>query len=124
MVGKIEVVANWGVEFSCVDGRSVPIESSLECGLGFPYILDLTNSTGNEIYDISGGTHDIALGVVREVGGVAGESVALMNVYVAYNASLAGTFEGALLYGRRMVSKRGDLSTNDEILEIAGTSVC
>ena len=41
---------------------------------------------------------------MREVGGVAGESVALMNVYVAYNASLAGTFEGALLYGRRIVS--------------------
>ena len=70
----------------------------------FPPKKSAVNTPWFTVYDISGGAHDIALGVVREVGGVAGESVALMNVYVAYDASLAGTFEGALLYGRRMVS--------------------
>ena len=88
------------------------VEPSLECCPVFPYILDITNSASDEIYDVSGGTGDVALGMVRKAGGVAGESVPLVNMYVTYYASVAGAFEGAMLYGRRLVSEGGDLSTN------------
>lgn len=99
------------------------VEASFECGLGFPYILDLTDPASNEIYNISGGTSDVALGMVREVGGFAGEVVTLVNVHVTYDASVAGALEGTMLYRGRMVSERGNFSTNNEILEIAGASV-
>ena len=105
-------MADWGVKLGCVHSRSVSVEPSLECGPGFSNILDLTDSTSNEIYDVSGGTGDVALGMVRKAGGVAGESVPLVNMYVTYYASVAGAFEGAMLYGRRLVSEGGDLSTN------------
>lgn len=102
----------------------MPVESSLECGLGFPYVLDPTNSASDEIHNISGSASDVALGVVSMVGRVAGESVTLVNVYFTYDTPVAGAFEGAMLYGRRMVSEGGDFSTNNEVLEIAGASVC
>ena len=102
----------------------MPVESSLECGLGFPYVLDPTNSASDEIYNISGSASDVALGMVRKVGGVAGKSVTLVNVYITYDAPIAGAFEGAMLYGRRMVSEGGDFSTNNEVPEIVGASVC
>lgn len=41
----------------------------------------------------------MALGMVREAGGFAGEDIALVNVYVTYNASIAGALEGSMLYG-------------------------
>ena len=55
------MVADWSVKLSCVDRGSVSVEASLECRLGFPYILGLTNSASDKIYDISGGTSDVAL---------------------------------------------------------------
>ena len=99
------------------------IEASLECGLGFSYILDATDFASDEIYNISGGASDITLGVMREVGGVTGEVVALLDVCGTYGASVGCTFESAMLNGRRMISERGDFSTNDEILKVAGASV-
>ena len=71
MVGKIKMVADWSVKLSCFDSRLVSVEASLECRLGFPYILGLTNSASDKIYDISGGTSDVALRMVRRVIGVA-----------------------------------------------------
>ena len=100
------------------------VESSLECGLGFPYVLNPTNSARDYIHNVSGGAGDVTLGVVRKVGRVAGESITLVNVHFTYNASVAGAFEGAMLYGRRMVSEGGDFSTNNEVPEIVGASVC
>ena len=105
MVGKVKMGTNWSVKFGCSDGRSVPVEAFFECSLGFPYILDFTNPASNEIYNISSGTSDVAHGLVREVGGFTGEVVAFVNVYVTYNASIAGALEGSMLCGRRMVSE-------------------
>lgn len=124
MVGKVEMMADWSVKLGCMNSGSMSVEPSLECCPGFPDILDLTNSASDEIYDISGGTSYVALGMVRKAGGVASESVPLVNMYITYDASVASAFEGAMLYGRRMVSEGGDLSTNEEILQVAGASVC
>ena len=118
------MAANWSVQLCCVDGGSVPVESFLECGLGFPYVLYPINSASDEIYNISGSACDVALGLVRKAGRVAGESVTLVNVYFTYDAPVAGTFEGAMLYGRRMVSEGGHFSTNNEVPEIGWASVC
>ena len=117
-------MADWSVKPGCIDSGSMSIEPSFECSPGFPYILDLTNSACDEIYDISGGTSDVALGMVRKAGGVAGKSVPLMNMYITYDASVASAFEGTMLCGRRMVIGGGDLSTNKEILQVAGALVC
>ena len=117
-------MADWSIKLGCIDSGSVSVEPSLECCPGFPNILDITNSASDEIYDVSGGTSDVALGMVRKAGGVAGESVPLVNMYITYYASVAGAFEGAMLCGRRMVSERWDLGTNKEILQVAGASVC
>ena len=46
-----------------------------------------------------------------------------MNVYITYDTPVASAFGGAMLYGRRIVSERGDCGTNDEVPEIAGASV-
>ena len=102
----------------------MPIETSLECGLGFPYVLDPADSASDKIYNISSSTSDIALGMVKVVRTVASESVALLNVCFTYDAPIAGAFEGAMLYGRRMVSEGGDFSPNNEVPEITGASVC
>ncbi|XP_041466149.1 uncharacterized protein LOC121416758 [Lytechinus variegatus] len=58
------MAANWSVQLCCVDGGSVPVESFLECGLGFPYVLYPTNSASDEIYNISGSACDVTLGPV------------------------------------------------------------
>ena len=117
------MVTNWGVMFSRVDGGSVSIEASLECGLGFPYVLGAANPASDEINYIRGGASDVSLGGVGDVGRAAGESVALLYVYVAYGASVGCAFEGAMLYGRRMTGERGNFRTNDEIFEVAGAPV-
>lgn len=101
----------------------MPVEAFLECGLGFPYILNPTNFASDEIYNISSGAGDVAFGMVRKVGGVTGESVAFVNVYITYDTPVASAFGGAMLCGRRIVSERGDFGTNDEVPEIAGASV-
>ena len=44
-----------------------------------------------------------------------GESVAFVNVYLAYDTSVAGAFGGAMLYGRRIVGERGDFGTYDDV---------
>ena len=80
------MVAHWSVELGCVDSRSVSIEASFECCLGFPNILDSTNSASDEIHDISGSTSDVSLRVVREAGRVAGERVTLVDVYATNDA--------------------------------------
>ena len=116
------MVANWGVKFDCGDGGSVPIEASLECGLGFTDILDHANSARYQIYNIKGGASDIALGTMRLVGGGANESITFVDVYITNDTSVSCTFEGAMPNGRGMISKGRDFSTNDEISEIAGAS--
>lgn len=85
--------------------------------------MDPTNFASNKIYNISGDAGDVAFGMVRNFGGVTGESVAFMYVYITYDTPVAGTFGGAMLYGRRNISERGDCGTNDEVSEIAGASV-
>ena len=124
MVGKIEMVADWSVKLCCVDSGSMPIEASFECGLGFPYILNPTDSASDEIHNIGGGASNVALGGVGKIGRVAGESIALVNVQITYNTSAAGAFEGTMLYGRRVCIKRRDPSTDNEIFEVAGATVC
>lgn len=124
MVRKVEMVPNWGVKLGGGDSGSVPIEASFESGLGFTYILHLTNSASDKIYNIRSGAGDVPLGVMRSASGGTLESIAFVDVYIANDASVGCTFEGAMLNGRRMVSKGGDFSTNDEILEVAGASEC
>ena len=64
MVGKVKMMADWSVKLGCVHSRSVSVEPSLECCPGFPYILDITISASDEIYDVSGGTSDVAFDMV------------------------------------------------------------
>lgn len=85
--------------------------------------MDPTNFASDKIYNISGGAGDVAFGMVRMFGGVTGESVAFVNVYLAYDTSVAGAFGGAMLYGRRIVGERGDFGTYDDVSEIARASV-
>ena len=85
--------------------------------------MDPTNFASDKIYNVGGGAGNVVFGMVRMFGGVTGESVAFVNVYLAYDTSVAGAFGGAMLYGRRIVSERGDIGTNDDVSEIARASV-
>ena len=77
--------------------------------------MDPTNFASDEIYDIGGGAGDVAFGMVRKCGGVAGERVAFVNVYITYDTPVVSAFGGAMLYGRRIVGERGGCGTNDEV---------
>ena len=42
----------------------MPVETFLECGLGFPHVLDIANSASDEIYNIGGSARNVALRMV------------------------------------------------------------
>ena len=118
------MVTNRGVKLGCGDGRSVPIETFLQSGLGFADILDPTNCASDEIDNIRSGAGDIALGVMRFACGSAVERVAFVDMCITNDASVGCAFECAMLNGRGMIGKRWDFGTDDEIFEVTGASEC
>ena len=99
------------------------VKASLEGVPGFAYVLHATDSARDKIYNIGGGACDVALGMVRDVVGVAGEGIILMDMYPTHNASVGGALKGALLYGRGVVIGGGKFSSNNVVLEVARASV-
>mgnify|MGYP007103413286 FL=1 len=117
------MLANWEFELGAEDVGSVSIEAFLERGLGFTYILDATDSAGDQVHNVGGGACDVTFSMKRTFVRVAGEGITLGEMNLAYDAFVGCALECAILCGSRIISERRNFSTNDEILEVSGASV-
>ena len=52
MIREIEVIPNRGVHFTSFDSRPMAIDTFFEGVFGLANILNITNSTRDEVYDV------------------------------------------------------------------------
>ena len=67
MIGKVEVIPNRGVHFAGFDSGPMAIDAFFEGVFGLTNILNITNFTRDEVYDVGGSASNGAIGRVGSV---------------------------------------------------------
>ena len=111
---------NWGVKLLSLDCRPVTIETFFESVPSFSDILKIANPARNKINNIRCGAGDIPFGLMG--GAIACERVRLMDVVLADHTSRIALKSTMLDRGRNIISG-WDLSPDNQVSEVAGTSV-
>ena len=80
------MIPNRGVHFTGFDGRPMAIDSFFEGVFCLANILNITNSTRDEVYDVGGSARDTAIGRVGSSRRMSIERVYFLDMCLANNA--------------------------------------